>query len=245
MCSVVEPLKTPRALSQAARIELPRTRYTDRADAGRVLAAAVRKELEQRLVSGKPLVLAIPRGGVPIGRDVAAALQADLDIVVPRKLGAEGNPEYAIGAVMYDGTLYLNPEALRITGASAEYIEAEKAREMKEASRRLAAYRGGRREPILSDRVVIVVDDGIATGSTMMVALRWVRSRGARTVVAAAPVAPPSTLEELMHEADRVICPLTTEPFYAIGAFYESFPQVSDEEVEKILQDYWKGPPKS
>ncbi len=221
---------------------MARALYLDRGDAGRVLAAAVKKDLGEKLVSRRPLVLAIPRGGVPIGRDVAAALDAELDHVVPRKLGAEGNPEYAIGAVMQDGTLYLNPEALRITGADDEYIEAEKTREMKEAARRLEAYRDGRREPELTGRVVIVVDDGIATGATMIAALRWVRSRGTSMVVAAAPVAPPSTIEELRQEADRVVCPLTPEPFYAIGAFYESFGQVSDEEVEEILSEYWKRP---
>ena len=217
--------------------------YRDREDAGQVLAAAVRLELDAKLPAGKPLVLAIPRGGVPVGRDVAAALVADLDIVVPRKLGAEGNPEYAIGAVMQDGTLYLNPEALSITGASPEYIEAEKSREMKEAGRRLEAYRGGRREPALAGRVVIVVDDGIATGATMIAALRWVRSRGARVVVAAAPVAPPDTVEELRQEADSVVCPHTPEPFYAIGAFYDSFVQVSDEEVKEMLREYWQQRP--
>ena len=240
----LKPLKTPQDVSGDARLQLTRASYLDREDAGKVLAAALKKELDEKLVSGRPLVLAIPRGGVPIGRDVAAALDAELDLVVPRKLGAEGNPEYAIGAVMHDGTLYLNPEALRITGASPEYIEAEKTREMREAARRLEAYRDGRREPVLSGRVVIVVDDGIATGATMIVALRWVRSRGARVVVAAAPVAPPSTVEELKQEADRVICPHTPEPFYAIGAFYESFGQVSDEEVKEILREYWKRPAK-
>lgn len=219
------------------------SRYVDRAEAGKVLSEAVKRDLGAKLGSGRPLVLAIPRGGVPIGRDVAAALDAELDLVVPRKLGAEGNPEYAIGAVMQDGTLYLNPEALTMTGSSREYIEAEKGRQMKEAARRLEAYRDGRREPALSGRVVIVVDDGIATGSTMIAALRWVRSRGARTVVAAAPVAPPDTIEALGREADRVICPLTPEPFYAIGAFYERFEQVSDEEVEEILREYWNRRP--
>jgi putative phosphoribosyl transferase len=218
--------------------------YADRRDAGIALAAAVKQGLGGRLLSETPLVLAIPRGGVPIGRDVASALDADLDLVVPRKVGAEGNPEYAIGAVMHDGTLYLNPEALRITGASTDYIEKERTREMGEAVRRLKAYRGGRQEPALSGRVVIVVDDGVATGATMVAALRWVRSRGASMVVAAAPVAPPSTVAELRREADLVICPRTPEPFYAIGAFYESFGQVSDEEVKETLQEYWKRPVK-
>jgi putative phosphoribosyl transferase len=242
MPSVVglKPLKAPMSLSWVA----PRL-YADRGDAGRALAAAVRKELDGKLVPGRPLVLAIPRGGVPIGRDVATALDADLDLVVPRKLGAEGNPEYAIGAVMHDGALYLNAEALSVTGASPGYVEAEKVRQTREAARRLEAYRGVRPEPALSGRVVIVVDDGIATGATMVVALGWVRSRGARLVVAAAPVAPPSTIEELRLEADRVICPHTPEPFHAIGAFYESFGQVSDEEVMEILQAYWSRSPKS
>lgn len=222
---------------------MPRKLFADRGDAGKALAAAVKRELGG-LVSERPLVLAIPRGGVPIGRDVAAAAGGDLDLVVPRKVGAEGNPEYAIGAVMHDGTLFLNPEALRITGASADYVEAEKTKEMKEAARRLEAYRGGRKEPALEGRVVIVVDDGIATGATMIVALRWVRSRGARTAVAAAPVAPPSTVAELRHEADLVICPHTPDPFYAIGEFYEKFGQVNDDEVKAILLDYWKRPTK-
>jgi len=224
---------------------LARKLFADRRDAGKALAAAVKRELGEELVSERPLVLAIPRGGVPIGRDVATAVSGDLDLVVPRKIGAEGNPEYAIGAVMHDGTFFLNPEALRITGASAAYIEAEKTREMREAARRLEAYRGARKEPALAGRVVIVVDDGIATGATMIAALRWVRSRGARMVVAAAPVAPSSTVAELGQEADRVICPHTPDPFYAIGEFYEKFGQVSDEDVEETLKDYWKKPRKA
>src|ERR1700674_5123079 len=143
-------LKPPQAVSGYARPQLARTLYVDRRDAGKTLAAAVREELGEKLLSERPLVLAIPRGGVLIGCEVATALDADLDLVVPRKLGAEGNPEYAIGAVMHDGTLYLNPEALRLTGASAEYIDGEKTRETTEAVRRLKAYRSGRQEPTLS-----------------------------------------------------------------------------------------------
>jgi putative phosphoribosyl transferase len=218
---------------------LPDALFADRDEAGRALAAAVKEGLSEVLEHEKALVLAIPRGGVVVGRDVAAAIGADLDLVVSRKLGAEGNPEYAIGAIMQDGTVFMSAEALRITGATDEYIEAEKAREMKEASRRWAAYRDGRPAPALGGRVVVVVDDGIATGATMVVSLRWVRSQGARVVVAAAPVAPPSTVEELRREADRVICPNVAEPFYAIGAFYGRFDQVSDGEVEQILREYW------
>lgn len=213
----------------------------DREESGRALADAVKKGLDAKF-PGKPLVLAIPRGGVPVAKEVAEALGADLDIIVPRKLGAEGNPEYAIGAVMQDGTVYLNPEAMSITGADDEYVEAEKARQMKEAARRLAEYRGRRKELDLSGRVVVVVDDGIATGATMVAALRWVKSHGAKAVVAAAPVAPERTLEELRQEADLVVCPLAPEPFYAIGAFYANFDQVTDDEVKEILQGYWRRP---
>jgi putative phosphoribosyl transferase len=220
---------------------LARKPFSDRREAGIALASALGRELgSDNLLPERPLVLAIPRGGVVIGREVAAALDAELDLVVPRKLGAEGNPEYALGAVMHDRTLYLNPEALRITGATSEYIEAEKTREMREALRRLEAYRGDRPEPKMAGRLVIIVDDGIATGATMIVALRWVKSRAARTVVAAAPVAPPSTVASLRREADRVVCLHSPELFYAIGAFYESFEQVSDKEVKEVLQDFWK-----
>jgi putative phosphoribosyl transferase len=218
---------------------MPRRLFANRLAAGKELAAAVKRELGGQVASGRPLVLAIPRGGVPIGLEVATVLKADLDLVIPRKIGAERNPEYAIGAVMQDGTAFLNQEAVTLTGASADYIEAEKTKEMREAARRLEAYRGGRKEPALSGRVVVVVDDGIATGATMIAALRWLRSRGAKMVASAAPVAPTSTVAELKQEADLVICPHSPEPFYAIGEFYEDFGQVSDEEVNEMLKGYW------
>ena len=213
---------------------MPGTFYADRTEAGKALAQALMRELSSTSL-GRPLVLAIPRGGVVVAKEVAEALDADLDVVVPRKLGAEGNPEYAIGAVMQDGTTYLNPEALRVTGATERYIDSVKKKEMAEASRRLLAYRGRRKEPELSGRVVVVVDDGIATGATMIAALRWARSKGASMLIAAAPVGPPSTVEELKDEADMVVCPMTPEPFYAIGQFYQHFDQVTDKEVEKML----------
>lgn len=212
--------------------------FADREDAGKVLAEAVKRSLKGT-VSGKPIVLAIPRGGVPVAEEVAKALGADLDIVVPRKLGAEGNQEYAIGAVMPDGTLYLNPEALMATHPTQKYIDEEKARQRKEAERRVLEYRGRRKEPDLSGRTAIVVDDGIATGATMVAALRWARAKGPKVLVAAAPVAPRSTVDELKGEADMVVCPSTPEPFYAIGAFYGNFDQVTDEEVVEILRGYW------
>ncbi len=217
------------------------TLYVDRADAAKALADSLKLHLEGKLSSETPLVLAIPRGGVVLGRDVAKLLDADLDIVVPRKIGARLNPEFAVGAVMHDGTLYLNEDAVRATDAGPDYIDSEKSREVSEAQRRLNAYRGGREETRVSGRDVIVVDDGVATGATMIVALRWVRSHGARMVVAATPVAPSSTLSLLAKEADDVVCPHSPEPFYAVGAFYERFEQVSDEQVRGMLEEFWKG----
>jgi len=213
--------------------------YADREEAGRVLADAIKRSLKADLHDGKPLVLAIPRGGVVLGCEAAEALAADLDLVVPRKVGAEYQPEFALGAVMSDGTFYVDEASVRLTGASSEYVESEKARQMAEAKRRLEAYRMGREEPKISGRVVVVVDDGVATGATMIVSLRWARSKGARLVVAAAPVAPASTLVALREEADRVVCPHTPEPFHAIGAFYERFEQVTDAEVEEALRNFW------
>lgn len=213
--------------------------YADRLEAGKALARAIKRELSVSPAAGKPLVLAIPRGGVVIGMVVAQALGAELDLVVPRKLGAEHQPEFAIGAVMQDGIMFLNQDSVRMTGASSEYIEAEKGRQMLEAKRRVAAYRGSRPEPKIAGRTVIVVDDGVATGATMVAALRWVRSKRAKTVVAATPLAPASTLAELREEADQVVCPSIPEPFYAIGAFYEKFEQVTDEEVKEILREGW------
>lgn len=211
--------------------------YADRVEAGKALAEAVERTLRGR--AARPLVLAIPRGGVVIGLEVAKKLSADLDVVTPRKLGAKGNPEFAIGSVMPDGTLYLNPDAVRVTGTGKEYIEKAKAAEMKEAGRRLSEYRGERREPDLSGRTVIVVDDGIATGATMVAALRWSRAKDPGLLVAAAPVAPESTVEELKGEADEVVCPSTPGPFHAIGAFYRDFSHVTDDEVVALLRGYW------
>ena len=214
---------------------MARAIYADRREAGKALGEEVKRALGG---SDNPLVLAIPRGGVVVGSEVAEAFGSDLDLVIPRKIGAPRNPEFAIGAVI-EGAAYLNQDAVRMTGATDAYIEEQKAVEMKEASRRLQEYRGDRPPPELRGRVVVVVDDGVATGATMIAALRWVRSRGARLVVAAVPVAPPSVFEDLKEHADLVVCPSTPENFDAIGAFYSSFPQVSDEEVKDTLRERW------
>jgi putative phosphoribosyl transferase len=211
--------------------------FSNRDEAGKELAEATRRALpEASPPYDRPLVLAIPRGGVVVGYEVARAIGADLDVIVPRKLGAPTEPEFAIGAVMHDGLLYVNEEGIRVTRADDSYLEAEKSRQMQEAKRRLQAYRGeGRDGPRIAGRIVIVVDDGVATGATMIVALRWVRARGARFVIAATPLAPASTLTMLRHEADRVVCLYSPEPFRAIGSFYREFEQTTDEQVMKIL----------
>jgi putative phosphoribosyl transferase len=215
--------------------------FSNRGEAGKVLAEAIRRDLPETWSSpsdDKPLVLAIPRGGVVVGREVAKSIGADLDVIVPRKLGAPAEPEFAIGAVMHDGLLYVNKEGVRMTRTDDRYLESEKSRQIQEAKRRLQAYKGQGwdGEPRIAGRIVIVVDDGVATGATMIVALRWVRSRGARLVVAATPLAPPSTLAVLGREADRVVCPCSPEPFQAIGSFYREFEQTTDEQVMKILE---------
>jgi len=211
--------------------------YADRDEAGKALAIALKRKLAGAM--DRPMVLAIPRGGVVIGLEVAKALGAELDIVVPRKLGAEWNHEFAIGSVMADGTTYLNPDAIRLTSTTDGYLQKVKAAEMKEAARRVSEYRGRRKEPDLSGRTVIVVDDGIATGATIIAALRWARGKGARLVIAAVPVAPRSAGEELKGEADQIVCLNTPEPFHAIGAFYDNFDPVTDEQVIQILRKFW------
>ena len=187
-----------------------------------------------------PLILAIPRGGVVIGFELAKELKGELDIVVSRKLGAPGEPELAVGAVMHDGTTFMNEDVAKHVRASDEYLEREKRHQIEEANRRLLVYRGNRPYPLLKDRSVIIVDDGVATGATMIAALGWARDKGARDVIAATPVAPIETIRKLEEAADRVICPATPEPFFAIGQFYEEFSQVEDAEVIQLLQRSWK-----
>ena len=209
--------------------------YRDRVEAARRLADQFVEESPKH-----PLVLAIPRGGVVTGFELARRLSAELDIVVPRKLGAPGEPELAIGAVMHDGTIFLNEAVFTYVGASEKYLHEERERQMQEAQRRLKVYRGNRPYPNLQSRTVIVVDDGIATGATMIAAIRWAKSQGAEKVIAAAPVAPPQTFESLRKEADSVVCPELPEPFFAIGQFYDEFPSVEDMEVIELLRRNWQ-----
>jgi putative phosphoribosyl transferase len=205
--------------------------FADRVDAGKRLVSALR-----HLVDNDAIVLAIPRGGVVVGYEVAMALGLPLDVIIPRKIGAPSNPELAIGAMTEDGTVLLDERLVERLRVSDYYIKEESAAQRLEIRRRLKLYRGDVPYPSLANRGVILVDDGIATGSTMKAALASVRKRGAKTVVVAIPVGPRSTIMELEREADRVVCLHTPESFYAIGQFYRDFTQTSDEEVARLLK---------
>ena len=181
------------------------------------------------------IVLAIPRGGVVVGFEVAHALNISLDLIIPRKIRAPDNPELAIGALTEDGTIILDDELVKYLQVSEEYVREESERQRLEIERRLKLYRRDAPYPSLKNREVVIVDDGIATGSTMKAAVASVRMRGAKTILVAVPVGPFSSIEELKREADNVICLYTPEPFHAIGQFYEDFTQTSDEEVRRLL----------
>jgi predicted phosphoribosyltransferase len=206
-------------------------RFTDRTDAGERLAATLR----ERGV-GADVVLAVPRGGLPLGRIVADALDAPLDIVVARKIGAPDNPEYAIGAVASDGSVWRNEEAFRHPGVDEEYFERQRAVEAENARAKAERYRGDRPEPNLAGQSVVVVDDGVATGSTIKACLERLRNADVGRVVLAVPVGPPETLRELEGMADEVVCLETPRSFMGVGGFYDRFDQVSDEEAMAYLE---------
>jgi predicted phosphoribosyltransferase len=204
--------------------------FVDRVDAGKRLASVLKN------FSGKKgIVLAIPRGGVVVGYVIAKTLNLPLDIIIPRKIGAPNNPELAIGAVAEDGTAILDQNLIKYLGVSREYVIEETESQKKEIRRRLKLYKQDASYPNLKGLDVIVVDDGIATCSTMKAALASVKNRGASSITVAVPVGPPSTIEELEKMADRVVCLYTPEFFQAIGEFYKDFSQTSDEEVIGLL----------
>ena len=203
--------------------------FADRADAARQLADAL------IIYAGEhPLILAIPRGGVPIGALVADALGGDLDVVLVRKLGAPGNAELALGAVDESGWTYLTPHA-SLTGADSAYIEHERMVQLDTLRRRRARFTPARQRTSADGRLAIVVDDGIATGASMIAALHSVRQHKPARLVCAVPVAPRDALLDIAPFADEVVC-LEAEPdFNAVGDFYRKFPQVSDDEVVACL----------
>jgi len=205
--------------------------FTDRADAGRQLA-----ELLAEHGVAPDVVLAVPRGGLPVGRAVADALGAPLDIVAARKIGAPSNPELAVGAVASDGTRWLNEGLLDRLGVDETYVERETEREHGNAREKIERYRGDRVPPDLAGRTVLVVDDGIATGATTTACIRQVRGAGGERVVLGVPVAPPDTVERLLREADEVLAVETPPHFGAVGQFYRRFDQVSDEDAAAYLR---------
>jgi len=209
--------------------ELP---FANRRDAGRRLAAAV-----AGLALADPVILALPRGGVPVAYEIARRLHAPLDILIARKIGAPGHEEYGIGAVV-DGAapqLVLDEYAARVSGADPAYVEREVERQLAEIERRRSAYHVG--EPVqLAGRDLILVDDGIATGGTVRVALKALASAGARSVTLAVPVAPASVFSELRKLCDRIVCIAVPEPFFAVGAHYRDFSQTDDDEVRALLE---------
>lgn len=207
--------------------------FRDREEAGRMLS--------ERLLSYQgrdAVVLAIPRGGVVVGYEVATNLEMPLDVIVPRKIPAPGQPELAIGAVVaVDGfETVLNDRLVSQLGVTRDYLDRTVAREQAEITRRLRLYRGDRPGPDLMHRTAILVDDGVATGYTMRAAIEAVRRLDVAQVVVAIPVAPPETYQELFTLADLVVCLATPEGFTAVGEWYEHFEQVSDEEVVRLLR---------
>ncbi|WP_376793067.1 phosphoribosyltransferase [Thermoflexus sp.] len=211
-------------------------RFRDRREAGQRLAEALR-DLKPEAQAGRVVVLGIPRGGVVVAYEVACALQAPLDVVLAHKLGAPGNPELAIGAVAEDGTLWIDALAVAELEVPPAYIEEEIRRQREELRRRSAVFRGARPPLPVEGRTVVVVDDGIATGATMRVSLRSLRNRGANRLIVAAPVAPPEMLPRIEAEADAVVVLYTPALFWAVGAFYEQFEQVSDDQVVALLEE--------
>jgi putative phosphoribosyl transferase len=210
-------------------------RYTDRKEAGDLLAQKLLRYRDDPDV----IVLALPRGGVPVAFEVARALHAPLDVFIVRKLGLPGHEEFAMGAIATGGVMVMNPDVagLHIPEAAIEEVVA---RERSELGRRELLYRGDR--PLLSveNRIVILVDDGLATGSTMLAAATAVRRQQPKRIVVAVPVAAPETCEQFRHVVDEVVCAITPQPFRAVGIWYDNFGQVSDAEVHALLDDAWQ-----
>jgi putative phosphoribosyl transferase len=213
--------------------------FTDRAEAGRALAPVVATHLDRMAHHGRPVVLALPRGGVPVGYEVARAIGADLDVIVARKIGVPGQPEVGLGAVTEDGPPILDHALLRHLGLEERQIQPLVQRERAEVRRRLSRYRGDRPHPNLTDQTVVIVDDGLATGVTARAALAAARAHRPAHLVFAAPVCAPQSVAVLESEADAVLCAQTPDRFGAVGRWYDDFRQLSDADVERLLAKVW------
>jgi putative phosphoribosyl transferase len=207
--------------------------FTDREEAGWMLVERLRGTPLER-----PLVLAIPRGGVEVGAALARGLGAELDVVLSRKLRAPHQPELALGAVSEHGEVYLNHFASAMTDVGDAYIEAERRRQLAEIDRRRGLYRAVRPPAVIAGRSIILTDDGIATGATMIASLRTVRAAAAKQIIVAVPVAAPDRIDAIRPLCDRIECLLEPEAFWAIGQFYRNFEQVEDERVVEILRTH-------
>jgi putative phosphoribosyl transferase len=205
--------------------------FRDRGEAGRLLAAKLAEYADRPDV----LVLALPRGGVPVGYEVAPALHAPMDVFIVRKLGVPGHEEFAMGAVATGGVRVINDQVVKALGIPDYVIEAVAAWEQQELERRERLYRGDRPPPDVRGKIVILVDDGLATGSTMLAAVQALRRQGPARIVVAVPVASRDTCELLKTEVHEVVCAVTPEPFYAVGLWYQNFSQTTDEEVRELL----------
>ncbi len=206
--------------------------YRDRADAGRRLAAGLTEYARGR----EPIVLALPRGGVPVGYEVAKALGVPLDVYIVRKLGVPGREELAMGAVASDGSYVVDEATVAASGVTRAQFQTTLARELAEVRRRETAYRGKRPEPSLPGKNIILVDDGLATGASIYSAIAALRQRGPAEIAVAVPVAPAHACRTLERYADRVFCPHQPEDFGAVGYYYENFAQVGDDEVRRLLE---------
>jgi predicted phosphoribosyltransferase len=207
--------------------------FRNRRDAGRYLASKLAVYADRPDV----LVLALPRGGVPVAFEVAQALHVPLDVFLVRKLGVPGHEELAMGAIASWGARVLNDDVVRALRISGHVIEMVTARERQELNRRERKYRAGRPAPNVRGQTVILVDDGLATGSTMRAAIAALRQRKPSRIVVAVPVGAPETCAEFQQEADEAICAVTPEPFYAVGAWYQDFSQTTDDEVQILLDE--------
>ncbi|HET6594830.1 MAG TPA: phosphoribosyltransferase [Anaerolineales bacterium] len=209
------------------------TSFQDRRHAGRKLARNL------SIYAGKAdiLILALPRGGVPVAYEVALALNAPLDVFIVRKLGLPGREELAMGAVASGGVRVLNGDIIRMLSIPDEVINLVAKRELQELQRRERLYRGNRPKPELRDRTILLIDDGLATGASMRAAIAGLRAQHPARIVIAVPTAAPDVCEAFQSEADEIICAITPEPFYGVGRWYEDFSPVSDEEVQVLLEE--------